>query len=347
MSLEIYRKSIKRFLTALLMLTILTALVLAVSILLGTYKTFSLNVLFCVLSFLSSECDKTTLLITKLRVTRTLASFFGGSALGVAGVLIQAITRNPLAEPYILGLSSTALTAVALTFLLAPTLIVYRGFMILTAFVGALAGYFLTLTLSRFAGSSSHSLILAGIAVTSFFSGTSHILLYLVQGVLRTPYIFLLMGSTSYVLLEEVNYIAVPTVLAVATVMFLGLPKMLNTYVYGDEYAKQLGFNPKYISSLSAFLSSLLTACVVAVLGIIGFLGLAVPHITRFLVGSDHRYVVPTAFVVGGLLLTFADICVRLISSTPLGLSELPVGIVTSVMGAPFLAYLVLRGGGR
>ncbi|PUA33999.1 MAG: hypothetical protein B7O98_00880 [Zestosphaera tikiterensis] len=346
MSLEIYRKSVKRFLTAVLTLSILAILTLSTSLSLGTSKTFSWDVLPCVLSFLRG-CDEGTLSIAKIRVARTLASFFGGSALGVAGVLTQAITRNPLAEPYILGLSSTALTAVALTFLVSSSLVVYRGVMILIAFAGALIGYFLTLTLSRLAGNSSHSLILAGIAVTSFFSGISHILLYLVQGVLRTPYVFLLMGSTSYVLLEEINYIAIPTVLATAAVLFLGLPKMLNAYIYGDEHAKQLGFNPKYVSTLSAFISSLLTASVVAVLGIIGFLGLAVPHITRALVGSDHRYVVPTAFVVGGLLLTLADVCVRLISLTPLGLSELPVGIVTSVMGAPFLAYLILRGGSR
>ena len=298
--------------------------------------------------------------IAFLRLSETVASFFAGASLAVAGLLMQTVTRNPLSDPYILGLSSTALTAVALATLISPSLMVLKESNILVAFVGALLGYFLTISLAKLAGGSPLALVLAGIAVSSLFSGVSHVLLYMAQNILKIQYYYPLMGTAHLVKWEEImpktclniegfgtvcfSYPG-PLVTApiIATIASLALFKPFNAFLYGDEYSKQLGFNPKITMFVASAIASILTAVVVAYIGIVGFIGLAAPHIARFLVGSDHRFSIPIAFLVGASLTVFSDIATRVISMSVPALGRLPLGVVTSVIGAPFLAYLVVK----
>ncbi len=336
MALQTYRNLMRRFTLSMFFLTTSLTLLSILSISVGVVSVGFKDVVDHLLGISSHTFLKG---IIDLRVIRTSASVLAGASLGVAGVLIQGITRNPLAEPYILGISSTALSVVSLALILNPSLINSRTEVMLYSFLGALLGFLFTLMLSRL-GSSGLSLVLAGIAVTSISSGISHILLYLVQSVLRIPYVYLLMGSTTSVLKADIPTLTLTSIIGISASLLI--VKSLNAYIYGDEYSRQLGFNPRLTILTAATITSILTGMSVAVVGIIGFVGLASPHICRYLVGNDHRFLLPASALVGAILVVLSDIIVRAISSVS-GLGELPLGVVTGIIGAPFLAYLVLK----
>lgn len=337
MALEIRRHLMKRYMLSITSLTVLLTILFFLSISVGAV---GLGLKEVVSYFLGVTYDPLLESVLELRITRALASALTGASLGVAGVLVQGVTRNPLAEPYILGVSSTALAVTSLALMVRPSLINSRTEMMLCSFFGALLGFTLTLMLSRL-GSSGLSLVLAGVAVTSISSGVSHMLLYLLQSVLRMPYVYLLMGSVSSVLKSDIPVLSSTSVLCILASLLIAKP--LNTYVYGDEYSKQLGFNPRSVLLIAATIASMLTGMTVGVVGIVGFVGLASPHICRYLIGSDHRFSLPTSALIGAALVVFSDIMVRAISIVVGGLGELPLGVITAVIGAPFLAYLVLR----
>lgn len=295
--------------------------------------------------FFKIHCEEVTHFIILHRIIRSATALLIGALLAVSGTMIQGVARNPLAEPYILGLSSTALTFLSAAIIFNPEVIIYKHTAAFIAFVGALVGYFLTTTLSMLAGSSGYSLILAGIAVTSIFSGTSHILLYIVQTKLRMPYHLLLMGSASMSLLQDVKILFLVLIGGISVIYILQLPKVLNAYVFGDDFAKQLGYNPRLIPIFVALIASIFTGVSVAIVGIVGFIGLAAPHITRFLIGSsDHRMTIALSLLTGAILTTLADVITRFLAIT-IARGEFPLGIVTSIIGAPFLAYLIIKRG--
>lgn len=344
MALEVRRQSLRRFFLLLIMLTVATFIVLIASVSVGSSmlpleKTFS-----CLTRV---ECDYVTEAIINYRFARSAVALLVGALLATSGTLMQAIARNPLAEPYILGLSSTALTVLAAAIVINPNIIALRTLMILLAFFGALAGYILTTTLSMLAGGTGASLILSGIAVTAVFSGLSHLLLYLVQSKLKSPYPLLLMGSTSNALLQDMQLLLTVLAAGITIIYLTGLPKRLNAYVFGDTFAKQLGYDPRRLAAMTALLTSILTGSSVAIVGIVGFVGIAAPHITRLLAGtSDHRITLALSTLLGAILTGVADIAVRVLAVLT-AQGEFPLGSITSIVGAPFLAYLVIKGGRR
>lgn len=292
-----------------------------------------------------ARCDRATDLILYLRVTRTAAALLSGAMLALAGSLVQGVSRNPLADPFILGISSTALAVLSAALLVDSTVLAHRQLAITIAFVGALLGYFLTTLVSFLAGGTGLSLILAGVSVSALFTGVSHVLLYVVQDKLRHPYVFLLMGSTSGALAGDLIYLAVPLLVSLVAIFALGIPKALNAYLFGDHYAAQLGYNARAVTLLSAFVASLLTGASVAVVGIVGFIGLAGPHISRMLSGtSDHRVTLVLSALSGSILALLSDTVARLAAAFSTR-GEIPLGVITSIVGAPFLAYLVVKGG--
>ncbi|MEM4002097.1 MAG: iron ABC transporter permease [Ignisphaera sp.] len=355
MAMELYRTSVKRFFMIFFSLSIILLFTFVLSLSIGSTVVNPVDVFIkLVYNFIYTMLDifgvphspigfgaDKVYNIAMLRLGRTVASVLTGFLLGVAGLLIQTVTRNPLAEPYILGLSSTALTAITIGIIIAPNIIVHRWTLMTIAFIGSLLGFTLTLVLSRLAGGTSISLVLAGIAVNALFSGVSHTLLYSIQKIIKIHYVFLLMGSTSTILLGDTILLLAPSLtgITVALLMF----KMLNAFIYGDEYAKQLGYNPGIVLIITSTIVSILTASTVAVIGIVGFIGLAAPHISRLLVGTDHRFSIPVVAVIGAVITTIADIIVRIISLLSAGLGELPLGVITSTIGAPFLAYLIIK----
>lgn len=344
MAYQLARISRRRFLLTITTFSFILLLLVILSLSTGSSMLPPIEVAKCLLGL---HCGHVSKVVVDLRLTRTLTALLTGAMLAVAGVLVQAISRNPLADPYILGLSSTALAALSAAAIIDVGFLVHRHLSISVSFAGAMSGYFITTVLSLLAGGSSVSLILSGIAVTALFSGVSHVLLFMVQERLRHPYVALLMGSTTYVLKPDVVYMVLALTPSLTIVTVTGIPKALNAYLLGDQYAAQLGYRPRVVTTLSALLASLLTAVSVALVGIVGFVGLAGPHISRIVSGTaDHRFTIPVSALAGSSLTILADILSRLISIASTR-GEMPLGVVTSIIGAPFLAYLIVRGGRR
>jgi len=334
--LHVYRVQLRRFFTSTLALSLASVAVLLASLSVGPAGLSPR----WLLEVISGRASQEVRVVLSIRLARTAVSYLTGAVLGLSGALMQGVTRNPLADPFILGLSSSALTVVAAALVLQPGLIAMRYYLMALAFAGALLGFTLTVAMSRLAGGSSTSLVLSGIAVSAFFSGLSHVLLYAVQRATGVPYILLLAGSASSALVRDIPYLLASA--AVCLAISLAISKGLNAYLYGDEYSQQLGFNPRLLSLVASATASLGTGVTIAVTGIVGFVGLASPHVSRFLVGSDHRFLLPTSFLVGGVVTLVADVVVRLISmGSPYG--ELPLGSITSSIGGPFVAYVLLR----
>lgn len=343
MASRVVRVSRSRFLVLASSLALVLATLVTLSLSVGSTAIPPLEALRCAVW---GECGGASRLVVGLRATRTVAAALAGGMLAVAGALMQGVSRNPLADPFILGSSSTALTALSAAALLDLGVLAHRHLTVSVAFAGALLGYVLATSLSLLAGGTGLSLILSGVAVSALFSGVSHVLLYLLQDRLRTPYVYLLMGSASGVLERDLPYLAAPLALSLAALLALGIPKALNAYLFGDLHAAQLGYRPRLVSTVSAFAACLLTGASVAVVGIVGFVGLAAPHISRMLSGtSDYRVTIPLSALAGSSLVVLSDIAARaatLLTSR----GEVPLGVVTSIVGAPFLAYLIVRSGG-
>ncbi len=283
-------------------------------------------------------------IVLGIRLPRTLLSVLVGAALGVSGVLVQTATRNPLAEPYLLGISSGALVATGFAIIALPAGVAFSTWVTLMAsFAGGLAAFLVVMVLARLAGGSHTSLILAGIAVSSFLSGATVLLSLLVQNKLGS-FIIWLLGSFLTASMEQVR-ITLPVVVAV-TAASLALAGRLDLLLMGDEVAVQGGVDPGKMRQTAVILAALATAVSVGVAGVIGFVGLVVPHMARFLAGIGHRRTLVLSAILGGSLLCLADAASRAAGRILL-LGELPVGAVTALIGAPFFAALLIRFGRR
>ncbi len=275
--------------------------------------------------------------ILELRIARTVFAILTGLALAVAGTLIQAATRNPLASPSILGLQSGALAAVLLAILVSGVLT--RTALIIFAFLGSFAAYTLATAIASLAGMTATALILGGIAIASVLSGLSHLLLYLVQTKIFGQPMLILLGSVSIARVSEAPLYAAATLCGVAAA--LAMWKRVNAILLGDDFATQLGYDPRATRLILATLASVLTAVSVSFVGIVSFVGLIAPHIARLVVGDDARKHIPLSAISGALIVLLADIFVRAISASST-LGELPISIPTSIVGATVLSYLVV-----
>jgi len=282
-------------------------------------------------------------IVWSYRIPRALASLAAGAALAVNGVVLQALTRNPLASPFTLGLNSAAAFGAALAIVLGVKLLGVGDPLALTAaasanaFVTSLAAVAIVLGLARLRGATPESLILGGIAVAYMFSAATSFLEYISGETQLRVFVLWTMGD-----LVRVTWLGVYLLIAVsAAALFLALliAWHLNALSLGDETAVSLGTNPRRIRLLGTFVAAFSTAVLVSQVGPIGFICLMSPHIARLMVGADNRYVVPTAAVVGASLLTLADIGAR----TLMRPAEIPVGVVTAAFGAPFFLALFLR----
>jgi len=278
-------------------------------------------------------------IIWGFRLPRVALAILVGAALAVAGVLMQALFYNPMADPYIVGVSSGAAFGAVLVAALGLNLAL-GGFALgpLAAFAGGLAITFLVYALSRRSGRVPIGvLLLTGIAVGGLMQAvTSFMLLRQSSADLRTIMSWL-MGSLAQSGWPDV--LALLPYLAVGLLMVAALQRDLNVLAMGDETAHHLGVSTERSKFLLLLVASLLAAAAVAVSGIIAFVGLIIPHLMRLIVGPNHRVLLPACFLAGGLLLVWADVIAR--SLIPGG--ELPIGIVTSVLGSPFFLYLLNR----
>ncbi|MYI62390.1 MAG: iron chelate uptake ABC transporter family permease subunit [Gemmatimonadetes bacterium] len=278
-------------------------------------------------------------IIWLIRFPRVLIGVFVGAGLAVVGVTMQALVRNPLADPYILGISSGA--SVGAVMVLAFGAFAFAGIYAISvgAFLGAILTFLIVFLLAQSNGRLNPArLILAGVAVAYFFSGlTSFITLTSDNRELARAVLAWLLGSLAGTDWEELT---LPTaVLFFGSVYLVLQARGLNALIVGDETAATLGVDlTRFRPSLFGVVS-LVTGVMVAVSGAIGFIGLMIPHIVRLMVGTDHRRVLPVSIFVGSIFLILVDVIAR----TAFDPVELPVGVITSLLGGPFFLWLLHR----
>jgi len=275
--------------------------------------------------------------VLSLRLPRILAALLAGGALAVAGVGFQALTRNPLAEPSVLGVSSGAAFGVVLAqvFGLRAGLFEALG-LTAFAFAGALlAGVAVYLIASRAGGLPVHTLLLAGVIVGIFFSAAITVLISIVDFDRLGGVIHWLLGNLAPIPARALVIFA--AVAAAGFWLVVGRSRQLNLLALGEEGARQLGVDAEQVKRRIFVGAALLVSAVVAFVGPIGFVGLIVPHVLRMTLGPDNRILVPTALLAGGVFLLAADTLARNL----LAPAELSVGVITSFCGAPFFVYLM------
>lgn len=279
--------------------------------------------------------------VWQFRVPRSLLAALSGAGLALAGAMMQAVVRNPLAEPYILGVSSGASVGAVLV-------IVSGGATFLglsmsgAAFVGAMVACLLVAMLARIRGELSPTrMILAGVALGALLSAVTSYLTLTTDAQNVVSVMFFLLGSVSA---ADMSTLLIPAVaLAIACIAVFGLSRSMNALLAGDESAMAVGVRTTRVRGVLLVLASLLTGAIVAVSGGIGFVGLVVPHMARLLVGSDHRRMLPITILGGALFLMVADLLARTVAMP----AEIPLGILTAFVGAPFFLWLMRSGGDR
>jgi iron complex transport system permease protein len=285
----------------------------------------------------SSLSSQEELIIFSVRLPRIIFAGVVGASLSLGGVIFQAILRNPLADPYILGISGgSALGAIIGIVIGAGSF--YLGIPLL-AFVGALATVFLVFVV---AGSvrgplSDNSLLLSGVVVNAFFSAAILFFLSIVNSMELHSITFWLMGDLSGASAKEICVAAV--CLLAGFVLLYAHARKLNLIVQGEDTAQQLGVNVERTKQALLIITSLLTAVAVSLAGIIGFVGIMVPHLMRLVFGSDHRLLLPVSVLFGASFLIVADTIARVV----LAPAELPVGVITALCGAPYFIFLLKR----
>ncbi len=277
----------------------------------------------------------------RIRVPRALTAFFAGSGLALCGMAFQALFRNPLATPFTLGVSGGAAFGAALYMRLGLSfaLLGVPGAS-LAAFAGALCVIGLVYGLTRARGGfATPTLLLAGVALSFFLSSMILALQYSASLHDSFRLVRWLMGGLGMVGYDAVLNI-LPVVVAGAAVLYL-LTNELNLLTIGEDLAASRGLDVLRVKEALFFAVSLMVGGIVAVCGPIGFVGMMVPHICRLLVGPDHRHLYPATLLFGGAFLTVCDVVAR-VAFAP---AEMPVGVITALLGGPFFLYLLLRRG--
>lgn len=290
---------------------------------------------------LSAGIDDTVrYIVINVRLARICLAIVVGSALALAGTVYQGVLLNPLADPFTLGISTGAAFGASLAILLGLGSIHFLGISLLpvAAFVGALLALFLVYMLGS-ADGRIHvvTIVLAGIIVSTFLSAMINLLKSLNEESV-TSIVFWIMGSLSGKSWTHVVLI-LPYIVAGAAAICC-FARELDLLSLGDVQAQQLGVDVQKVRLWLLLAASLITAAAVAVSGIIGFVGLVVPHMVRLALGPRHGNLIPASFLVGGLLVLISDSIAR--SILPGG-QEIPVGVVTAIIGGPFFCYLLLR----
>jgi len=291
---------------------------------------YGVESLIAVLAGKASEVEK--LVILDYRLPRLLVAMLVGASLAVSGTALQAIFRNPLAEPYILGVASGAS--------LGAIVAVIFGLGILSRFVIAFFTSIAVIQLVLIIGSSkrfrdqSYAILLTGIAIASFLSGFNSLLIYLHSQSLHQV-MFWLMGSFSNPIWEEI-YFVIP-IFVLCTSFLLLTSWNLNALLLGDEHARAVGLNVDRYRTQLIIASSLLTSSAVAMSGVIGFVGIIVPHTIRILLGEEHSRLLPATILFSTSFMPLVDVFARLWSG------EIPIGAVTAMLGGPFFIYLLWR----
>ncbi|MCW7080335.1 MAG: iron ABC transporter permease [Candidatus Methanospirare jalkutatii] len=350
--MEEYRRFIGRKVAFIISCVVLIFILAGISATLGSYPitvTEVYSIIFRCL-FQSPETTK-EVIVWDLRLPRILMGILAGTGLAIAGTIMQAILRNPLASPFTLGISAGAGFGAALAILLGAGLVGGKYLIIGNAFIFALIPTFVIIGLTRFRRATPETMILAGIALLYIFSAATTLLMYFGEAEAVKEAYFWMVGSLGKSSWEQLIFQlklgsasiimpgAVPAVLIVCIIPLMLKSWDLNVMSAGDETAKSLGVNVEQTRIFVLILASLMTAAIVSFTGTIGFIGLVAPHMCRIVIGADNRFLIPASGLLGGALLLAADTAARTIMAPVI----LPVGVLTAFMGGPLFLYLILR----
>ena len=280
----------------------------------------------------------TGVILLQVRLPRVLLGFLVGSCLAAVGVSLQALLRNPLADPYVLGVSSGAALGVAIAVLFGiGTTVLALSLLPVCGFAGSLVALFV---IYRMAASYErlpiHSVLLAGVILNAIFSA----LIMFITSIMEPNRSFGMMAW----LMGSLTAPAYPVLIALSAYLLVGLVllgkhvRVLNILALGEEPARSLGINTERTKRVIFLLSALMTGAVVSFSGMIGFIGMIIPHAVRLVVGADHRLLLPASTLVGGMFLMVADTMARTLFVP----SEVPVGVITALAGGPFFVYLLV-----
>jgi iron complex transport system permease protein len=272
--------------------------------------------------------------VIDIRLPRILLAALAGGSLAVSGVTLQGVFRNPLIDPYLLGISAGAALGCAVSIGILPWLPLP-----ISAFAGGCAAAAFTLAVARSQGGLSRlALVLSGVVVSALFTALLSIIKLLVEPMKLQGIVFWLMGSFAMADWRQVRIVGLGVLLGLAPIFMMRW--RLNALSMGDEEAQALGVNVGRERFVLIAASTLAVALAVSTCGIVGWVGLMAPHLVRTAIGSDHRRLVPLSFAGGAAFLVAADTVARSLGST-----DLPVGIVTAIAGAPFFIVLMMRKG--
>jgi iron complex transport system permease protein len=278
-------------------------------------------------------------IVLQIRLPRILAGVLVGAALAAAGVLYQGVFKNPMADSYVLGVSAGAAVGASLS-ILSGVGFVFLGLRLVqvAAFLGALSAMFLVYNISR-VGSRVPvaTLLLCGIAVNFFLFAVVGLLEVIASDELHSI-VFWLVGGFSNVLWRDIWAILPFILIGIIAAYFYA--RDLNLLAMGEETAHHLGVNVEKSKQVLLVLASLTTAAAVSICGLVGFVGLMIPHLTRLIIGPDHRILLPTSTIIGAIFLVICDDLARVVATPFASTLELPVGIITMLFGAPFFIIL-------
>jgi iron complex transport system permease protein len=336
---DVARKFDKKWI--LLILSVLLIATFAISFTLGRYAiplSQLFEILFSKLFGFQATWDATIdTVLFKVRLPRLLAAILIGAALSLSGATYQGLFKNPMVSADILGASAGAGFGAAIAMLLSFDAVGIQ----LMSFAFGLGAVAITTVVSTIVGRGNDStllLVLTGMVVTSLFSSAIALIKYVADPDLKLREItFWLMGGLSAIRMNDLKIILIPMILGAVPLLLLRW--RLNVLSFGDEEAQAMGIDTSRLRLITIICSTLLTASTVSIGGIIGWVGLVIPHLARMLVGPNYSILLPTSLLVGGLYLLIVDNVARCMFAM-----EIPLGILTSVIGAPFFIYLLMHG---
>ncbi|AFK22421.1 iron(III) ABC transporter permease [Pyrococcus sp. ST04] len=327
---------------AIFILLLLIFLVSVLSLMKGSYPLTPKQV---VLAIAGKEPRPITYTIWNIRLPRIIAGIIVGASLALSGAVLQGILRNPLATPFTMGVSHGAMFGASLAIILGAgyaestgrVSIVNPYSIILLAFAGAMASTLVIVVLAKMKGLSPQAMILAGVAMSSLFTALTTLIQYFANELQLAAMVYWSFGDLGRPYWKE-NIIMILSFTPIF-VYFLFKRWDLNATSVGDEIALSVGVEVEKTRLVSAILSAFLTAVTVAFVGVIGFIGLIAPHMIRLIFGGDYRFLIPLSSLLGALILLAADTVARLLLSPLI----LPVGVITSFLGAPMFLYLLVK----
>lgn len=313
---------------------------LVILLLIGVFLSISIGSTRIPLSDIISSMQqgdntsKTYRIISFVRIPRTLAAVLAGCALSVSGAILQSVLNNSLASPSIIGVNSGAGLFTVLIAAFYPASLYYTT---IAAFIGALIAVFLVYFIARRTGASRMAIVLSGVAVSSFIGAMTDTVLTLKPdaAIERTAF---LIGGFSGITMSRLSFAGCFIVFAFVITLVFGYD--MNILALGDESAKSLGLNVARLRFIFLILAAMLAGSAISFAGLLGFVGLIVPHVSRLFVGYDNRILIPVSALLGSIFTLLCDLLARVLFAP----FEIPVGIIMSFLGGPFFIYLLIKG---